>query len=1009
MSTAGDFRMSSFNPVSSVNEAALQVLQHYGPVTALKFSENRLIVGYGPVLKIFQIDNDSISLVHSKQAFKRNKIHSIAVHGNKIALAGGRSFAVLDVSSELNIHERAINEWIVACEFLSDNQLLILAAHNEVLQINVDTFQVVTKVHCEEKSILYSGSIRITESGKVYIAAGTVMSGVMIWDFESRRILHTLTEHEGSIFGVKIDQLGKYIISCSDDRSVKLYDFASGALLASGWGHGSRIWSLEFVTVAENSIRILSTGEDCTARIWEHTTGSKSLDQLELWDHCHLGKHVWSGDASLNLKALATGGADGKVRIHDVSDTRHTITTHTTAEISSVPFAKKEVIKQFFELTEVNLLVVMTSFGKVLTLDQNTNVWEHIEIEDSSIKEFALLRGFASVSTVVICTRNADILVLGFDKTSQQPRHCEWIRNESETPKKIINALADDDEKKSEFLLFFDCANPNTPFDLKLFSFKDGALSLQKSLHLFRPDPRIFTPTSIHLDRHNLWLVVGSRHANTAVYNLKIEHFDLPQIVCKLSPGDTVTSISRVETGDNRLVALFTVRDGLYLYVKIFINAQNKFDFDIILQNKLSRGFIEGGFVKNNQLFVYGFRSLSFYLWNETKQIEIASEICGGAHRQWELLRFHNKLADYKFVYLSKSSIVMKTMVCRFKHSNHGLLVEGTHGREIRDIAVSPVQEQDSTKLFVSASEDASIKLGNLSQNGEIVYQWSMNNHISGLQRVAFLNHEYIMSSAANEELLAWRLTRLSNSVVTITEDCRIEPTDENPDLRIMDFASKQVPGGFWIAAVYSNSKIKVFFYDTAEKKFTLAAEDTYGTVCILNVDFLSNGNKTYLMIGTTDGMLTIWDASSALSTGSVSKLENLAIKQQLHQSAVKAILPISAGAGDWLIFTGGDDNALVCSRLTTTEAGLNLETKSFVEDAASATITSISPASGNRIFVSSVDQIIRLWRYTEGQLVCESATYTTVADTGCSDTAEINGTNLGVVAGAGLSSWTWK
>ena len=62
------------------------------------------------------------------------------------------------------------------------------------------------------------------------------MSGVIIWNLSSRSIKHTLTEHEGLYFGVQIDPTGSYITSCSDDRSIKLYNFEDGKLLATGWG-----------------------------------------------------------------------------------------------------------------------------------------------------------------------------------------------------------------------------------------------------------------------------------------------------------------------------------------------------------------------------------------------------------------------------------------------------------------------------------------------------------------------------------------------------------------------------------------------------------------------------------------------------------------------------------------------------------------------------------------------------------------------------------------------------
>lgn len=1007
--------MPGKNVVSSVNESLFLEVNHYGPVTAIKVHKSSIFVGYGPIFKVFEIDalSNLISLKINQRAFKRNKIHSIDVLGSKVCLAGGRSFAVVDLSSESHIQEKAINEWIVASKFLDTNTFLLLTSHNEVLEINIRDmdlfkFNVTEKIHCNEKSILYSGSITVTETGKIYVAAGTVMSGVIVWDLKARKILRVLTAHEGSIFGVKISSDGEYIISCSDDRSVKLCDFITGEVLASGWGHGSRIWSLEFVSSSENSVEIFSTGEDCSARVWHYQKGSESLTQTHLWDHCHVGKHIWAGDVDKeNIGAAVTGGADGKLRVLDISALREGVLSFSPQDITSmtgIEFEKKEVIKQFAELSECGLLVIATSLGKIFTLHQGSR-WTPISISEDEatlVKDSGMLHAFSSLNSAAIFTRMGDILTLTF-LVDGQLNNLVWIKREAQPSKKIINVLVDEDTRKKEFYALLDCPNPSVPFEIKKLALKNEILTITSSIELFKPDPKVFTPTSIHFDTKNQWLLVGSRHANFAIYNLSSEHYQLPLLVRKVCPGDTITSISSVKASDGQLVALLTVRDGTYLYMSIG-QANERFTFEIILQNKVSRGTLEGGFIEDDDVYLYGFRSSSFYLWNETKQIEIDCHLCGGAHREWELIKHKGQFA-FKFIYLNKSGLMIKGFHCKFKDSNLGLLVGGTHGREIRGVTLCPVQEQDGTRLIATASEDATIKLGKLDANGIIKNLWTLNNHISGLQTVAFINLEYLASSAANEELLIWKLHRVSSSVLTIVEHARLATSEQNPDLRIMDFAAIEVDGAFWIAAVFSNSKIKVFFYNSEQKTFTLCVDDTYSTFCILNVNFITHNHQTFLMTGTTDGFISIWDVSSCLSTENVSKLGKLVVQQQLHQSGVKAVT-ILPGEGDWKLVTGGDDNAMTLSVITPTYTGISLETVSFVEDAASATITGLSAVDSDRVIATSVDQIVRIWNITNYVLTCASANYTTVADTGCCDTTEFNGQQLGVVGGAGLGTW---
>ncbi|KAG7192129.1 uncharacterized protein KQ657_002494 [Scheffersomyces spartinae] len=1017
------------NALSSVKEQSLQKLSHYGPVTSLKiFKSSLILAGYGPILKVYSVDkaSNTTKLIFQKQVFGRNKIHSIAVSDEgKILVCGGRSFAVLKVDEEhckLQVgSERAINEWIVSCAFLNETTALILNSHNTVYKIDVsqwDTedqhFSLLEEVHCNEKSILYSGSIRILGNGDVYVAAGTVMNGVIIWNYHTKQILHNLTDHEGSIFGVKIDRNGKYVVSCSDDRSIKLYDLETAQLLATGWGHGSRIWNLDFFLQMDADVKIMSAGEDCTLRFWQYNQQESSLDQLELIENAHLGKHIWSSDIDDETLGLCvSGGADGKIRVHDLQN-RGTLLSYSLVEISKqtgLTFQKNEIIKQYCEL-EVQTLF-LTSHGQFFAMKANDSSFVKVTIPETLSKEFnnfGIMHGFKQSNSAIVCTRTGALLKIAF--ADEQEPSFEWII-ESSSPNKVTNFLSYKGETST--YMFTDCPNPQIPFT---FHILDHRLKIQKTLTLAQPE-RTFTSTFMHIDETNNWLFLGSRHATIAIYDLNSNSnanisLQVSAVFRKMCPGDTITSISFIEGNHNEATLLVTVRDGIYMYVKFSrVEDQEEFKFTILQENKLSKGFLEGAMIKDGSLIVYGFKSSHFYIWNETKQVEITNELCGGAHRKWELITYDEEAdIDYKFIYINKSSLFFKTFKGRFTDANYGIINEGTHGREIRDIAISPVAYDDGNRLLLTASEDTTVRLSSVDTNGIITTYWCMNNHVSGMQKIAFINEEYAGSTAANEEFIIWKLSKLQASKVpVITEFARLPPSSDIPDLRIMDFTTiESTEGDIIVAAVYSDSSIKLWYLNTNTAQFVPLVEDRYTTCCILNVNFIKVKGQVLLVTGTTDGNVTIWDALECfLSTtdNTVTKLGPMLVKQQLHQSGVKA-LAIQYNDNDIHIFTGGDDNALVVSKLILSSNEVILEPISFVESAASSTITSISLVSTNKIFVTSVDQIIRLWTFNGEDLECDAATYTTVSDTGCSDafSGTTNGTSLLFVGGAGLSVW---
>lgn len=1004
-----------FNALTSVNEHYLSKLTHYGPVTSLKIHNSYIFAGYGPTLKVYSVDkiNNTVQLVCQKQVFARNKIHSIAVSDSgKVLVCGGRSFAVVTVDSEIHLKaEKAINEWIVSCAFLDENTALILNSHNTVYTIDVSdwdsveqSFALVEEVHCNEKSILYSGSIGILPNGAVYVAAGTVMNGVIIWNYHTREIVHNLTDHEGSIFGVKIDRTGQYVVSCSDDRSIKLYDLNSAKLLATGWGHGSRIWNLDFFLNLNSGVKIMSAGEDCTVRLWQYNVQTGSLDQLELIENAHLGKHVWSSDIDdKNLGLCVSGGADGKIRLHDLQD-RGSLASYSLNEISKqtgLKFQKNEIIKQYTELVSCTLF--LTSHGQFFAMNTDNTFFAIIMPAEYSneFNNFGLMQGFNNWNSAIVCTRSGTLLKVQFIRDSEQPLF-EWISTTKLDNNKVTNFLSH--VGKSQNYVFSDCPNPQIPFSLHILN---QSLSTERTISLVQPE-KTFTTTFMYIDETNNWLFLGSRHASIAIYDLNSTDVSLQAsaVFRKICPGDTITAIKEIEVVQNEVTLLITVRDGTYMYAK-FEN-DDDFKFTILQENKLSKGFVEGAVIKDGSLIVYGFKSSHFYIWNETKQIEITNELCGGAHRKWELISYDNEDIDYKFIYINKSSLFVKTFKGRFSGINYGIIDEGTHGREIRDIGISPLADEQNRRLILTASEDTIVRLGRVDNEGHVTTYWCMNNHVSGMQRIAFMNEEYAGSTAANEEFIIWKISKLRTSdVPLIKEFARLTPSSDIPDLRIMDFATIRREGGFIVAAVYSDSSIKMWHLDTAKAVFEPLVDDRYTTCCILNVNFIKLDNAVLLVTGTTDGNVTIWDVSQVVEAKTVAgKLGTPLVKQQLHQSGVKGIEIQYTCESDIRIFTGGDDNALVVSTLELSDNSITLEPISFVESAASSTITSISLVSTDKIFVTSVDQIIRIWTFDGQDLVCDSATYTSVSDTGCSDTIKDNGKTLLFVGGAGLSVW---
>lgn len=352
-----------------------------------------MLAGEGSYLKIFDAD---LALTLQVEVFENQTVHGIAVKDGKVAndeiqvvIWGGYDvlfFTAEDFRSYLKSELPATKwnkartpDWIldVAISPYDASSSVFVTANNVVLKAQFDALSsqiIITELPSPTKSILYSAHLIWESEDKILVAAGTVFGEVIAWscyvDAEalngSSELLHTYTGHEGSIFGVAISpslprpngSIGRLIASCSDDRTIRIWDLAAvrqqpeskftvtretgfgdngvssaDLCVATAMGHISRIWRVKFLIeeARPSHVNVLSFGEDSTVQQWsllmipDQGSGSKGIvgDLI----HCktyayHTGKHIWAAAIRQTTKAsdmLITGGADGKASQYAVS------------------------------------------------------------------------------------------------------------------------------------------------------------------------------------------------------------------------------------------------------------------------------------------------------------------------------------------------------------------------------------------------------------------------------------------------------------------------------------------------------------------------------------------------------------------------------------------------------------------------------------------------------------------------------------------------------------------
>ncbi|KRZ79663.1 Lissencephaly-1 -like protein [Trichinella papuae] len=93
---------------------------------------------------------------------------------------------------------------------------------------------------------------------------------IKIWDFETGDFEKTLKGHTDCVQDIAFDHTGKLLASCSADMSVKLWDFQTYDCIRTLNGHDHNVSSVAFLPSGDF---LVSASRDKTIKLWELSTG----------------------------------------------------------------------------------------------------------------------------------------------------------------------------------------------------------------------------------------------------------------------------------------------------------------------------------------------------------------------------------------------------------------------------------------------------------------------------------------------------------------------------------------------------------------------------------------------------------------------------------------------------------------------------------------------------------------------------------------------------------------
>lgn len=163
------------------------------------------------------------------------------------------------------------------------------------------------------------------DPGNEYFATGSGDRTIKIWDLASGQLKLTLTGHIEQVTGLAISPRHPYMFSCGLDKMVKCWDLEQNKVIRHYHGHLSGVYSLAL----HPKLDVLMTGgRDSVCRVWDMRT--------KVQVHCLSGhdQTVCSILSQPGDPQVITGSHDSTIRLWDL---------RTAKTMSTLTFHKKSV------------------------------------------------------------------------------------------------------------------------------------------------------------------------------------------------------------------------------------------------------------------------------------------------------------------------------------------------------------------------------------------------------------------------------------------------------------------------------------------------------------------------------------------------------------------------------------------------------------------------------------------------------------------------------------------
>jgi WD40 repeat protein len=260
--------------ISTLSEYPWSISGFVDEVNSLAFTPDGQIIvsgGADSTIKLWHVGaSDLIDILHKHNDIVR--CVACTPDGRMFITGGGdRKILFWDLTYRTVALTLSLDDTAARTLALSqDGKILVVGSYRKIKVWRVFQDSVTSIVNTE---LLHSftahshlvSSLRVSPDGKILIS-GSVDKTIKIWNLATGKLLRTLKGHGDEVLAVNLSPDGKIIASGSVDTTIKLWHLETGELLATFTGHTHAVTAVNFTVSGE---MLVSASLDKTIKIWQ--------------------------------------------------------------------------------------------------------------------------------------------------------------------------------------------------------------------------------------------------------------------------------------------------------------------------------------------------------------------------------------------------------------------------------------------------------------------------------------------------------------------------------------------------------------------------------------------------------------------------------------------------------------------------------------------------------------------------------------------------------------------